>query len=88
MFMLIYYELDEVDLLDLYLDIFNIFIKWRKDFMEECKVLYKVLIWFMKKFGKIIFKDSKVIDKLRVEIKLYLNIVNVVWLLEKIKELE
>ena len=83
-----YYELDELDLLDSHLDTFNTFIKRRRDLTEGRKAPYKALIRFTKKMTRLIPKDTKAIDKLRVEIKAHPNIANVAWLLEKIKELE
>ncbi len=83
-----YYETDEIEPLYSLTESFRAYIIRRKDIPETWKKPYLNLIKFTKKLVRIIPKDTTSLNKLKNEIENSGGTSNVIWLKEKIAELE
>lgn len=91
MLLAIYYEQDEIEVLEFFLESFRTFLNRHKDIPEQRRKNYQNLIKYTKRLTKILPGDQKSLQKLREEIEItnsIQGIYNYTWLLEKIAELE
>jgi hypothetical protein len=88
MHVLVYYELDEYDALDSYLESFRVFLSRHKNIPAQRRNSYLNLIKFVRRLTRLAPKDRTAIEKLKNEILAEKETtVNHEWLLEKIEEL-
>ena len=83
-----YYELDELDALDSYLDSFKVYINRNKNIPVDRKKSYQNFIRYIKKLTRMIPGDKAAKEKLRLELmENRKNTRNYEWLMEKVEEL-
>lgn len=83
-----YYELDEYDALDSFIETFRTFINRRKDIRANLKQGYLNLLGSVRKLTRIQPGDKAAVQKLREEVmSIRTSTVNHEWLLEKLEEL-
>ena len=84
-----YYEMDEYEPLDSFIESFRTFINRQKDIQPGLKRGYLNLLGFTRRLMKLNSRDKNVITKLREDIiAAKANTVNQEWLLEKLEELK
>ena len=84
-----YYELDELEALDSFLESFRVFLNRHKNIPTQRKKFYLNLIKFARRLTRLLPNDHTGISKLREEIiREKASTVNHEWLLEKLTELE
>jgi len=84
-----YYELEENDTLDSFLESFRVFLNRNKEVTQQYRILHLNLIKYTRRLTRILPGDKVAIEKLREEItREKSTTVNHEWLLEKLTELE
>ncbi len=83
-----YYDMDEIEPLYSIMDSFRTYLNRHKNFSMAKRTPYLNLIKFTKKLSKITYGDKKEIQNLKEEIEKTKDISSIVWLREKIAELE
>ncbi|MEE9438536.1 MAG: hypothetical protein V3V14_06010 [Saprospiraceae bacterium] len=81
-----YYELDEFDALDSFLNSFRVYINREKSISLRKKSLYKKLLSIVKKIIRLLPNDKAAINALILEIEESPGIIIKPWLLEKLRE--
>lgn len=89
MLIITYYELDEHDALDSFVESFRVFLSRQKELTQERRKGYLNLIKYVRRLTRLLPGDQAGIDKLRAEIiREKATTVNHEWLLEKLAELQ
>lgn len=89
MLVLVYYELDEIDALESFVDSFRVFLNRHKDIPAQRRKSYLNLIKYVRRLTRLLPGEKAAIEKLRQEIiREKATTVNHEWLLEKLAELE
>jgi hypothetical protein len=83
----VYYELDEIDVLDSFIESFNAFVVRKKSVPVQRRDHYLRLLKYTKKLSRLFPGDKKEIEKIIKELESTTGIVNKQWLLSKAKEL-
>ncbi len=84
-----YYELDETDALESFIESFRVFLYRDKKMPQQRRTLYLNLIKYVRRLTRLTSGDKVALEKLRQEIEREKeSTVNHEWLLEKIAELE
>ncbi len=81
-----YYELEEYDALDSFLNSFSVYINREKSISSRKRNLYKKLLSFVNKIININPNDKEAVDKLSQEIEETEGLIIKPWLLAKVKE--
>lgn len=83
----IYYDTNEFDALDSFLDAFSIFLSRHKEINDNYKELFRNLVSITRKMTRIIPGDKKAVEKLRKEVDETKAIASLNWIREKLDEL-
>ena len=83
-----YYDMDEIEPLYSMMDSFRTYLNRHKDFSSAKRKPYLNLIKFTKQLTKITPGDKKAIQAIKDEVEQVKDISSIVWLREKIAELE
>jgi len=84
-----YYELDELDALESFMESFRVFLNRNKNIPQQRRKSYLNLLKYVRRLTRISSNDKMAVQKFKEEIiKEKANHVNHEWLLEKIAELE
>lgn len=89
MLVITYFELDEMDALDSFIESFRVFLNRHKNIPAQRRKSYLNLIKFVRRLTRLLPGDTSAVEKLRQElIREKATTVNHEWLLEKLAELE
>ena len=86
--LLSYYDMEEINLLDSFIESFKVYINRHKNIAQERKELYLNQIKFVKKLSELPPRDRKALQKLKEELEATKNVASLNWLKEKVAELE
>jgi len=81
-----YYELDEFDALDSFINSFRVFVNREKSISAQRKENFKLLLKYITKIINLRSNDKEGMEKLKEEIRLTPGIISKPWLLQKLKE--
>lgn len=81
-----YYELKELEVLNAFIESFNIYIKRNKNISKDNKARYSNLILYTRKLVRTMYAEVSELEKLKKEISGSLSVAKS-WLLEKVDEL-
>jgi hypothetical protein len=89
MLVITYYELDELDALESFMESFRVFLNRHKTIPQERRISYMNLLKYVKRLTRLIPGDKNALAKLHESIEREkTKTVNYEWLLEKLRELE